>query len=300
MGDVEEGKNIPNLLQPGNAASTEREVQGEEDLLRYLQSLIECPVCLTTIRSSPVLCCPSGHIICRGCKAQLVDCPVCRIRYPANLQLVSHTAASIIDRIPHPCKNRAFGCEVSLLAGAELDEHEAMCRARLVNCPNILCKTTHSLAELFTHMVDQNCGSKHELKLSTDSSGCRYGSVLMTGRARDVDEVKYKVPLLFTFDERNFVVMKKQLGDTLQFYACILGTADQGRQYRVTITIFSDRQAGQSVEYSGNVNSLDGPVWYLLPVHQDLMAHLLDQVEENEYNQRFKYQYKVKICKIEN
>ena len=24
MGDVEEGKNIPNLLQPGNAASTER------------------------------------------------------------------------------------------------------------------------------------------------------------------------------------------------------------------------------------------------------------------------------------
>ena len=36
--------------------------------------------------------------------------------------------------------------------------------------------------------------------------------------------------------------MKKQLGDTLQFYACILGTAEQGRQYRVTITIFSDRQ----------------------------------------------------------
>ena len=36
--------------------------------------------------------------------------------------------------------------------------------------------------------------------------------------------------------------MKKQLGDTLQFYACILGTGEQGRQYRVTITIFSDRQ----------------------------------------------------------
>ena len=82
---------------------------------------------------------------------------------------------------------------MSLLAGAELDEHEAMCRARLVNCPNILCKTTHSLAELFTHMVDQNCGSKHELKLSSDASGCRYGCVLMTGRARDVDEGKYKV-----------------------------------------------------------------------------------------------------------
>ena len=54
MGDIEEGKNIPNLLQPGNAASIEKEVRGEEHLLRYLQSLIECPVCLTTIRSSPV------------------------------------------------------------------------------------------------------------------------------------------------------------------------------------------------------------------------------------------------------
>jgi len=29
-------------------------------------------------------------------------------------------------------------------------------------------------------------------------------------------------------------VMKKQLGDTLQFYACILGTAEQGGQYRVS------------------------------------------------------------------
>ena len=125
MGEIAgESKNSHSIIQPetGNVGSAEREVRGEEDLLRYLQSLIECPVCLTTIRSSPVtnaalgavaahhntclqvLCCPSGHIICRGCKAQLVDCPVCRIRYPANLQLVSHTAAGIIDRIPHPCK----------------------------------------------------------------------------------------------------------------------------------------------------------------------------------------------------
>ena len=124
MGEIAgESKNILSIFQSetGNVGSAESEVRGEEDLLRYLQSLIECPVCLTTIRSSPVtdaacgmqhiillclqvLCCPSGHIICRGCKAQLVDCPVCRIRYPANLQLVSHTAASIIDRIPHPCK----------------------------------------------------------------------------------------------------------------------------------------------------------------------------------------------------
>ena len=52
---------------------------------------------------------------------------------------------------------------------------------------------------------------------------------------------------MFTFNERNFVVMKRQLGDTLQFYACILGTAEQGRQYRVTITIFSDRQVSGRV-----------------------------------------------------
>ena len=44
------------------------------------------------------------------------------------------------------------------------------------------------------------------------------------------------------------------------------------------VEIHVSLQAGQSVEYSGNVNSLDGPLWYLLPVHQELMPHLLDQV----------------------
>ena len=68
MGEIAgESKNIHSIIQPetGNVGSAEREVRGEEDLLRYLQSLIECPVCLTTIRSSPVTssgtCLPVKH-----------------------------------------------------------------------------------------------------------------------------------------------------------------------------------------------------------------------------------------------
>ena len=55
MGEIAgDSKNILSIFQSENAGSAEREVRGEEHLLRYLQSLIECPVCLTTIRSIPV------------------------------------------------------------------------------------------------------------------------------------------------------------------------------------------------------------------------------------------------------
>ena len=72
-------------------------------LVQHLQSLVTCPVCLGTIRAVPVLCCPSGHVTCSDCRAQLSSCPVCRAAYP-RLELVSHIAAGIIDQIPHPCK----------------------------------------------------------------------------------------------------------------------------------------------------------------------------------------------------
>ena len=55
----------------------------------FLRDLLECPVCMETIKSVPVYQCTNGHVICKDCIKELDNCPICRNdSAPArNLQL---------------------------------------------------------------------------------------------------------------------------------------------------------------------------------------------------------------------
>ena len=44
----------------------------------FLRDLLECPVCMETIRSVPVYQCANGHVICEDCIEKLNNCPICR------------------------------------------------------------------------------------------------------------------------------------------------------------------------------------------------------------------------------
>ena len=44
----------------------------------YLRDLLECPVCMETIKSVPVYQCANGHVSCKDCIAKLNNCPICR------------------------------------------------------------------------------------------------------------------------------------------------------------------------------------------------------------------------------
>ena len=44
----------------------------------YIRELLECPVCLETIKSAPVYQCNNGHVICKDCIEKLNNCPICR------------------------------------------------------------------------------------------------------------------------------------------------------------------------------------------------------------------------------
>eukprot|EP00092_Neocalanus_flemingeri_P040821 GFUD01044439.1.p1 GENE.GFUD01044439.1~~GFUD01044439.1.p1 ORF type:complete len:251 (-),score=71.71 GFUD01044439.1:162-914(-) len=232
-------------VELGQVASDENEVNDDrrnKDLLKHLQSLVECPVCLSSIRTVPVSCCPSGHVICSDCRSQLVSCPVCRTVYP-SMQLVSHLAAGIIDKIPHPCQFKAYGCSQSLLL-TSLPAHETCCSYRLVSCPNILCNLKISLAGLYRHMIVNGCASQHDLKEVT-SSLPSVSTVLMTGRVKNVDELLYKIPLVFSYEGNMFLIIKRQSADMIQFSASILGSPEQGRQFMVSIAVFSERMVRQ-------------------------------------------------------
>jgi len=262
----------------------------DDCLVQHLQLLVTCPVCLATIRTVPVPCCPNGHVTCPDCREQLSACPVCRASYP-SLEIVSHTAAGIIDKIPHPCKFRVYGCSKAFPL-ASLTTHETRCPYRLVKCPNILCSRNISMAVLFSHVTASGCASLHHLKEATNVS-----SVTMAGKVRDLEEFQFKVPLIFSYEGCKFVISKRKVGEFVQFSASILGTREQGRQYMVTITVYSERMPGNLVEYKGFANAVDGPVWCSLSIHKEHMVELMDKVEENEFQQGLKYHYKVKISR---
>ena len=69
--------------------ATTKTNQKSSDIEKYLRDLLECPVCLETIKSVPVYQCTNGHVICKDCIRKLNDCPICRNdSAPArNLQL---------------------------------------------------------------------------------------------------------------------------------------------------------------------------------------------------------------------
>ena len=44
----------------------------------FLRDLLECPVCMETIKSMPVYQCTNGHVMCKDCIEKLNNCPICR------------------------------------------------------------------------------------------------------------------------------------------------------------------------------------------------------------------------------
>ena len=52
--------------------------QNCSDFMEYIRDLLECPVCMDTIKSVPVYQCTNGHVICKDCIEKLNNCPICR------------------------------------------------------------------------------------------------------------------------------------------------------------------------------------------------------------------------------
>merc|ERR1719233_1751170 len=95
---IEVAKLQAKLKQRENELVSQR--QENERFLRELQESVECPVCFSVPRAPPVPCCQNGHVICTRCKEKVEHCPTCRI---PMTNCVSQVAATIIQRIQHPC-----------------------------------------------------------------------------------------------------------------------------------------------------------------------------------------------------
>ena len=78
--------------------------QTSSDIEEYLSELLECPVCMETIKSVPVYQCSNGHVICKGCIEKLNNCPICRNDSTLNRNLKLENIVQRLEGIqPENC-----------------------------------------------------------------------------------------------------------------------------------------------------------------------------------------------------
>ena len=52
--------------------------ENSSEFEKYVEDFLECPVCLELIKTTPILQCAEGHVICKDCIPKLYHCPICR------------------------------------------------------------------------------------------------------------------------------------------------------------------------------------------------------------------------------
>ena len=84
-------------IQP-NPDTKELAEHGVSKFEAYVKNLLECPICITPIKSAPIHQCTNGHVVCKDCTTKLKNCPICRNRskLARNLvfeQIIEHFSA---------------------------------------------------------------------------------------------------------------------------------------------------------------------------------------------------------------
>lgn len=249
-------------IEPAELASLqarlrEREVElhyqrlENERFLRELQESVECPVCFSIPRAPPVPCCQNGHVICAKCKDKVEVCPTCRI---PMVNCVSQVAATIIQKIQHPCDFKEAGCDARCDIGS-IAVHEERCGFRLVRCPHWACDEQISLTGLTSHVISSECGDNYMAKPLPYQEEIEYTRAL-----DDQDGNSFWRPSLLQSHNITFYLQIEKCGKNKQwyFYVQMEGSSSECERYETRISVCkfpaSDRY---SISYYGKVCPID-------------------------------------------
>jgi len=223
----------------------------QKKFIGELADKFECPVCMEVPRRGPVPVCPNGHFVCSHCVTE--TCPSCRVVMGEGKSLISQT---ILENIDHKC--RFDDCEEYFPLG-DLDEHEASCLHRTVNCPvpDIQCTEKVPLSKLVQHLVASDC--------------CRNGTApdeTLPGWNRinlfSIDMSRKKESwsaTMFTFEGETYVIFLSKVESHYYFVPVMLATETECSKYRIEM-IIHEREAEAleskvSARFQGNVISID-------------------------------------------
>ncbi|XP_054270280.1 uncharacterized protein LOC128991432 [Macrosteles quadrilineatus] len=150
-----------------------------------LEKIVECPVCLDTIRI-PFKTCSRGHGVCNSCCEKLKNCPTCQgpfiIENPVCLK-------NILEAIPRQCKYHGDGCEDVVEPASD---HEEFCGFRPVKCRDRNCNTVTPLIKLMDHYKKEH----HQWFLRYKANSTEF----LVWSNFDPEKRQHSPPLIFVFD----------------------------------------------------------------------------------------------------
>ena len=176
-------------------------------------------------------------------------CPTCRV---TMTNCVSQVAATIIQRIQHPCDFRESGCDARCDISA-ISEHEESCRYRLVRCPHWACDEQASVTHLTSHVLGAECSDNHM------SKALPYQEEMEYTRALDDQEGNSNWrPSMLMYDDATFYLQVEKQDRQWFFYVQMEGSAAECEKYETKLSVCkfpnSDRQ---SICYYGKVCPID-------------------------------------------
>ena len=106
----------------------------EEERDKNLETMVLCAACSKPPVSLPIFNCPTGHLVCSSCyRGPSSWCPVCKSKMGRTVSLL---AQALITSLKFSCKNPGCGAKMVV---EEVDDHEANCASRMINCPVSRC-----------------------------------------------------------------------------------------------------------------------------------------------------------------
>ena len=121
---------------------------------RSIVNLLECPVCLDTMKP-PIYQCQNGHSVCSNCKPGLSNCPTCRGSLINTRNLL---AEQLANKVIYLCSNKDRGCYESTSL-EDMKRHEAACPYRIYDClvgRDGVCSWSGRRSEILRHMEEKH------------------------------------------------------------------------------------------------------------------------------------------------
>eukprot|EP00090_Calanus_glacialis_P035528 TRINITY_DN60641_c0_g1_i1.p1 TRINITY_DN60641_c0_g1~~TRINITY_DN60641_c0_g1_i1.p1 ORF type:complete len:318 (-),score=87.86 TRINITY_DN60641_c0_g1_i1:96-1049(-) len=127
-----------NLQEPHSTEAPKQDYKHDYDklveqnriLMNSLNNILECPVCLTMVRTSPVPSCHNGHIMCSSCWNLTHLCPLCRVKLHETEKCFSQTANTLLQLVTLPCQYQDEGCR-AMGSREEMGQHAKECMFRI-------------------------------------------------------------------------------------------------------------------------------------------------------------------------
>jgi len=220
-----------------------------ETFLRELQETVMCPVCLSIPRQPPVPCCQNGHVICAKCKERVEVCPTCRV---TMTNCVSQVAATIIQRIQHPCDFRDAGCDTRCDIHS-ISAHEESCRYRLVRCPHWACDEQVSVTHLTSHVLGAECGDNYMRQPLPYQEEIEYTRAL-----DDQEGNSFWRPSLLQYQDVTFYLQVEKQDKQWYFYVQMEGSAAECEKFETKVSVCKfPNSERHSICYNGKVCPID-------------------------------------------